>query len=171
MSHVDTNTHADLIHEDRLDCLADAVRHVCPHARLVRHQKSYQWYGRDMRDYQGASSGVVAGMNPKEYGKCEHAIVVDGVQYEIGLVKLPGQDGYRLVYDTWGPGKGLVKAFGEGMDKLLNEYQHQVARRTVRATGHHRITNQAEADKWNSRLGLMGKDRIKFKGNPLTLCV
>lgn len=86
--------------------------------RMARDQKSYRWYGRFMND-----SSQYGNRDPKTFGQCEHALVADAGGYEIGVVKAPeGQEGFDLLYDSWGPGARLEAVAGRGLAKLRQEY-------------------------------------------------
>ena len=52
-----------------------------------KNQKTYKWYGKWVNDYHGDNAAYKHGINPKDYGKCEHAINVKPGAYEIGVVK------------------------------------------------------------------------------------
>ena len=123
-----------------LDALKTAVEALG--ATFVQGQKSFKWYGRFMNDWssQRAASNR---HDAKDFGKCEHAITVDGVKYEIGVVKT--DDGYSLLYDSWGPGAGLEKKFGVGMPKLKQSYSTEVSRRELKRKGY-RVTTINNAD-------------------------
>ena len=79
-------------------------------------QLTYKWYGRSVGDYP-----LPAGMTVDQLGKCEHAIHVPGVEYEVGVVKLASGD-YTLAYDFWGPGQGLLAKFGDKLGLLTQRY-------------------------------------------------
>ena len=84
----------------------DVLKTACEDNGLtfVEGQRTYKWFGRFLNDSDVGRSTVDSGFNPEDFGKCEHAIRVPGSQYEIGVVKNPSGDGYRLIYDEWGTG-------------------------------------------------------------------
>lgn len=99
-------------------------------------QKTFTWYGRYVGDSQ-----LAPGRDPKDYGKCEHALKLKDHRagdYEVGVVQDP--DGsYALLYDSWGPGKRLEEAMGRGLSKLKQEYGAAVvARKAPRGFTVHR---------------------------------
>ena len=112
-------------------------------AKFVEGQTTFKWYGRFMNDW--ASSRAASNRHdPKNFGSCQHAIKVDGVQYEVGVVKMP--DGsYDILYDSWGPGEGLERKFGVGMVKLKQSYSTEVSRRELKRKGY-RVTTINNAD-------------------------
>lgn len=120
-----------------LDALAEACEHLG--LELVRGQKNFAWWGHFVGD-----SKPPAWADPKNYGQCEHAIKIKGDSpcngsagpWEIGVVRDPAGDGYRLLFDYYGrAGQRLVSKVGnrEG-DKLKQEYAVAVARRKVAKT-------------------------------------
>ena len=93
---------------------------------FVEGQKTFRWFGNWMRDYNSSDAAYLQGIDPKEYGKCEHAIRVpnDSTAYEIGVCKNPKGEGYVLVYDFFGSGRNIYeRCGGKGLEKLIQEYQ------------------------------------------------
>lgn len=145
MSHVTT---IDLFITD-LDSLAKACERLG--LELVTGQKTFKWFGRFVGD-----SVPPQGINPKDYGKCEHAIRVKGNKqaYEIGLVKrVDGKAGYQLVWDNWQGGYGLCEKTTynaaqarstPNADKLKDWYAAEVARKQMRQQGFRVQTFQRE---------------------------
>lgn len=124
MSHVATVT----VRIKDLKAAAKAAK-ACG-MRLVQGQKTWKWWGRWMRDYHGADAAYKHGIKPEDYGKCEHALVKDGGQigmgYEAGLVKVPGAEGYRLVWDF--VDRDLTERLGgRACEKFQQEYALAVA--------------------------------------------
>lgn len=96
----------------------EALKAACAELGVAWYegQKNYKWYGTSVGDYP-----LPAGMTVEMLGKCEHAIHVPGVEYEVGVVKL--SDGtYTLAFDFWGPGQGLLKKFGDKLGVLTQRY-------------------------------------------------
>lgn len=94
---------------------------------FVEDQKTFKWYGRWLNDWSDRSRGAVfKGHNPKTFGKCSHALRLksrSGMDYEVGIVPAPnGEEGYDLIYDSYGPGRNLESVGGKDMSKLSNEY-------------------------------------------------
>jgi hypothetical protein len=117
----------------------DAVEEACEALglELVREKKTFEWYGRWVNDFRGATAAVDQGFDPATFGQCEHAIRIKGAakgSYEIGLVKDPSGDGYRLLYDAWGNGQNLERAAGKGLNRLRHEYAVAQARKNATAT-------------------------------------
>ena len=108
--------------------------------RLVRGLKTFNWYGvwlDDWRDENRAAS--MMGIDPKTFGQCDHAIVMDDAvsgSYEIGLVKRKDGKGFDAIYDVWGPGETLEDRFGEGLSSLKTEIGVVTAMRTYAQLGY-----------------------------------
>lgn len=108
-------------------------------AIFVRDQKAYNWYGVSVGDYP-----LPAGITKDQLGKCDHAIKLPGVNYEIGVVRLPNGN-YTLAYDFYGgdgPGYGrhdghkLLQKFGDGCQKLVQSYAVHKATLEARKRGY-----------------------------------
>lgn len=85
------------------------------------NKKTYEWFGT----YMGGK--LPSGMTKESLGKCDFAIKLPGVRYEIGVVKL--KDGsYTLAYDFYHyekyghDGGKLLDKFGDGLKKLVQSY-------------------------------------------------
>ncbi len=108
---------------------------------LVRGQKTYRWYGQHVGDY-----AMPEGVTEADLGKCDHAIRVkdaDSRTYEIGVVAKP-EGGYRLLYDFWQGGYGLMDKVGEKCTKLTTEYG--VAKVCANAYKHGYTAQRVEQD-------------------------
>jgi hypothetical protein len=55
-----------------------------------------------VNDYHGQDAAYHHGINPDNYGSCDHAVRVPGADYEVGVVPTP--DGYKFVWDSWESG-------------------------------------------------------------------
>jgi hypothetical protein len=108
----------------------DALDAACKKLGLEfrRGQKTFKWYGTWVNDYAAQDAAYKHGIKPEDYGKCEHAIGVAGNSkaYEAGLVPNKEGDGYKLIYDFWAGGHGLIAKIGDSAEKLLQEYAKQV---------------------------------------------
>lgn len=118
-----------------LDALEKACRRLG--LTLKRDQKTFKWYGRFVGDSPG-----IPGVKPEDYGKCDHAISVDGKPqaYEIGLVRRGDGKGYDMHWDSWNRGYGLVEAVGYDQkdtagNKLKDWYAAEVARKQMSRQG------------------------------------
>ncbi len=127
----------------------DALEAACEKLglELKRGQQTYKWWGHSVGDYP-----IPEGLTEEDLGKCEHALVVkDNAQaYEVGLVKTKDGKGYRLLYDYYGGGKGLMAKIGDNADTLTQRYAAEVATRQARRQGY-RVTEM---------LGVDGKIRL-----------
>lgn len=105
---------------------------------LQRGQRTFKWYGRFMNDSNEGRT-LARTMPPSEWGRCEHALTVDGKldAYEIGVVRaLDGSDGYDLVFDSWGPGAVIVERCGRGLERLAEEVGCEAAARMMARKGY-----------------------------------
>jgi hypothetical protein len=112
---------------------------------FVENQKTYKWFGRFMNDYSGANAAHLHGINPKDYGKCEHAIRIpgDSKAYEIGVVKrADGKPGYQLVWDFWAGGYGLRAKIGNDGGLLKQSYAVMRAKKEMLRKGYRATTTK-----------------------------
>lgn len=125
MSHVES---VDTVLTD-----LEAVKAAC--ARLgvdfVEGKKTYNWYGRHVGDHP-----LPKGVTKEELGKCDHVIRVPGVAYEVGLVRNKEGKGYKLAYDFWGPGQGLLQKFGNNLTKLVDAYSVEALKAKAKRLGY-----------------------------------
>jgi hypothetical protein len=116
--------------------------------RWMEGQKSYVWYMR-------------SGVNEKEYqnskkqqedanGACEHAIKISGASYEIGVVRRPDGDGWKLVFDPY-DGAAAQKV-GRGCELLTNAYSEAYIRDFAEKNGF--MTEQSVDDEGNIVLSM-----------------
>lgn len=133
MSHVAT---IDLKIMD-LDALEAAAK-TCG-LELRRGQKTYEWFGRWVKDYHAHDAAYKNGFDPNDYGKCDHAIInpTGGHgAYEIGVVAR--DDGsYALIYDFWGTSGRVLKdkVGGNNCEGLAQEYSVNVATKQAKKQG------------------------------------
>jgi hypothetical protein len=92
------------------------------------NQKTYQWFGRYMRDYP-----LPEGFTAADLGKCDHAIHVPGAQYEIGVVERNGK--ISLLWDFWQDG-GLEKIIGQGGSRIRQFYPIEEAKLEAERRGY-----------------------------------
>lgn len=118
-----------------LDCLEAVLAKHFPRMKLIRNQKTYKWYGQWVKDYHGSDAAYKNGIDPKSFGKCEHAIKLEGCGYEIGLVKVEGKDGYTAIWDFWGEGRKLSDAMGTGAERLMVAYGQEFCQRFAESVG------------------------------------
>ncbi len=117
----------------------DALKAACENlgVEFREGQRKYEFFGRSVGDYP-----LPAGFTAEDLGKCDHAIHVPGVNYEIGVVRAKdGSPGYSLLYDFWGSGgkhdgTKLLEKFGKGLVKLVDRYSVEVLRAKARAKGY-----------------------------------
>ena len=116
-----------------LACLKQAIQKF--QALRWIDKKTYSWYGTFMNDYHGDDAAYKDGVDPKDYGKCEAALHVDGSDYEIGIMKRKDGKGYAIVWDFYGTGREINKVVGDGAEKLLVEYQKEFISRFANTEG------------------------------------
>lgn len=112
---------------------------------FVADQKTFKWFGRFMDDYNGANAAHLHGINPKDYGKCLHAIRIPGNDkaYEIGVVKrADGKPGYQLVWDFFQGGYGLQKVIGQDGGLLKQSYAVMRAKKEMLRKGYRATTTK-----------------------------
>ena len=103
----------------------EALEETCKELgwNLKRGQKTYKWFGRWVNDYSAGDAAYHHGIDPKDYGKCDHAISIPGINYEVGLVQKPtGKPGqYVVIFDFFD--QALKDALGgQGAPKLIQHY-------------------------------------------------
>lgn len=107
-----------------LECLERALKKF-PKLKLLKDKKTYKWYGKWMNDYDAKDAAYKLGIDPKQYGKCEQCLHMDGVEYEIGVVKRMDGKGWSLVWDFFADGHRLSEYIGVGAEHLMSEYNRQ----------------------------------------------
>jgi hypothetical protein len=114
MSHVITSA----CHVTDLDVLEVACKAIG--LELVRGQKQFRWWGHHVGDYP-----IPEGYTQDDLGKCEHAIRIPGKPdaYEIGVVqRRDGQEGWSLMFDFYGGGRGMQAVAGLNCEKVAQQY-------------------------------------------------
>lgn len=84
----------------------------------LKKKNTYKWYGTHVGDYP-----VPAGFNKADLGKCDYALSIDGhpEAYEVGVVEKDGQ--YKLLWDFWNNGFGLMPVVGKDCKILTDHVQ------------------------------------------------
>lgn len=132
----------------------ESLRVACKALGLefVEGQTTYRWYGKWVQDYSEGDAAYKNGIDPKDYGKCEHAIRLPNNPnaYEVGVARRA--DGkLTLVWDLWSGGKGLEAVIGKNGSKLRQEYSLQVGTRALLRKGF-RVTRGINAKTGKPRL-------------------
>jgi hypothetical protein len=91
-------------------------------------RKTYKWFGSWEKDYNADDAAYKNGFDPKDYGKCDWAISVEGCEYEIGVVKRKDGEGWTLVWDFYHNPK-LTPASHQLMSDYSEAYIRQHAER------------------------------------------
>lgn len=134
MSHVVTVA----VRFKNLEALEAALAEHFPKATLIRDRKNYKWFGRWMNDYHANAAAYHQGFSPDQYGKCEHVIKIEGVDYEVGLAIPKGEtveNGYSPIWDFWGSGREISRYFGENLGSLVQHYSEAVVAETMHNLG------------------------------------
>jgi hypothetical protein len=123
VSHVTTMKMTERVRD--LDLLEQAVAAI-PALEFRRDQRTFRWFEQFMGD-----STPPKGRDPKDYGKCAHAIALKGDRsaYEIGVVPAIDGDGFDLMVDTWGQRKLLAAIGGPSAQRIQQEYKYASALR------------------------------------------
>lgn len=117
---------------DNLDALQAACKEL--DLEFVHGQKTYRWFGQWVNDYHGQDAAYKQGIDPSQYGKCDHVIKVPGAGYDIGVVKQPNGK-YKMIYDFYGQGQKIISTLGKGCEKLVQHYGLHRAAMVARAKG------------------------------------
>lgn len=99
------------------------------------NQKTYRWYGKWVNDYRQSDAAFNLGIEPKDYGKGEHAIEVPGSNYDIG-VHCKKEGGYLLAFDFWGTGAVIKQKLGEGGNRIKQLYAVHAATLAAKRKGY-----------------------------------
>lgn len=135
----------------------EAVKAACKELGLVfkENQKTIRWYGQWMNDYDAADAAYKLGIDPKQYGTCNHAIEVPGSNYDVGLLRNPVTGGYRIYFDFYGcNGRRIQEAIGEHGGKLVQYYAAHKATMAARAKGY--LVSRQTAANGNIKLVVTG---------------
>jgi hypothetical protein len=129
MSHV---VSVDLIIKD-----LDVLREVADSIGLeLVEATTYNWYSTWVRDYHKEDAAYKHGIKPEDYGKCDGwKLKIKGgssSDYEIGLHKTAGDEGFTLVYDFYGSGRKLKEILGEQGEHLKQNYALRVAEKSLK---------------------------------------
>jgi len=112
-----------------------ALKEACEAIGLefVEGQTSFKWYGRWMNDYDAHDAAYRRGIDPKNYGRCKHAIRIpgDSKAYEVGVVAKQDGSGYELCWDSWSGGFGLQAYVGKDCENLKHEYAKVTVKKSV----------------------------------------
>lgn len=121
MSHVATSS---VVISD-ISILKRVINEKFPKLKWKEDQRTYRWFGQWVKDFHGDSAAYKHGIDPKDYGKCAHAIEVDGCIYDIGVVERPDGQGYSLVWDFYGHEQKFNDAIGKDGALLMAEYSRE----------------------------------------------
>jgi hypothetical protein len=101
---------------------------------LVIGQKTHRWFGQFMNDWSDEQAAANR-RDPATFGKCDHAIVFPGIDYEIGLCR-EADGSFTPVYDSWGSGQQIAnRCGGLTLPKFKDEYAAAVSTRVLARKG------------------------------------
>jgi len=102
-------------------------------------QKNYAWFGRFVGDYP-----MPKGWTEEDLGKCEHAIKIPGINYEIGICKAKDGDGFRFMFDFY---DNKLKALAGTNGNILKQlYAVEKAKMEAKKRGY-RVTERKKGKK------------------------
>jgi len=121
----------------------DSMQEACESLGLIfrRGATTFEWFGIWVNDYHGKDAAYRK-IDPKTFGKCEHAIKIPDVLYEIGLVR-DKEGKLRLAYDKYD--EQIENNLGVGVYKLVQAYAEKVAEKSLRRKGYS-ITKTVQSD-------------------------
>ena len=149
MSHVET---AKVTITD-LEALQKAAARLG--AEFVQDKKTYPFFGRHVGDYP-----LPQGFTASEMGKCDHAIRVPGINYEVGVCRAKDGKGYTLLFDFYGHQRGghdgelLRKHFGDKLVKLVDAYSIEALKSVARKKGY--TTSESKLPNGKTKLLVTG---------------
>lgn len=98
-------------------------------------KKTYKWWGSWADDYSKEDAAYKNGIDVKDYGKCEACLQMDGVKYEIGIVRRKDGEGWSIVWDHYDDGKKLSKYIGRNAEHLMAAYSEEYVRHFAELKG------------------------------------
>jgi hypothetical protein len=98
-------------------------------------KKTFEWYGRWMKDYSAHNAAYRNGIDADQYGTCDACIQMSGVSFEIGVVRRKDNQGWSLVWDNYGSGQALSKHIGNNGEKLMAAYSEEYIRQFAEQQG------------------------------------
>jgi len=112
---------------------------------FVEGQQTYKWFGRWVGDYHGEDAAYKQ-VDAKTFGTCQHALRIPGnaAAYEVGVID-NGDGTYKLLWDFWAGGKGLLEKIGRAGEKLKQAYGIEAAKAAARKQGLH-VTEKVGAN-------------------------
>lgn len=99
-------------------------------------QTTHRWYGKWLDDWRSPRAASNKGVDPKTFGKCDHALRMrtNPGGYEIGVTE-QADGSYRLVYDSFGNGKAIEDLAGVDLLGLRNEIAAETATNVLKRRG------------------------------------
>lgn len=110
-----------------LDLLRKALL-AFPELKWNENRKTFNWYGSWMDDYKANDAAYRNGIDVDQYGTCDVCIQMEGVNYEMGVVRRKDGQGWSLVWDNVSDGYKLDELLGSHAEKLVIEYSQAYIR-------------------------------------------
>lgn len=107
-------------------------------------KKTFKWFGDWRNDYSAKDAAYKNGIDPDQYGTCDVCIQMEGVKYEIGVVRRKDGQGWSLVWDNVCDGYRLTELLGAHAEKLTSAYAEEYIRQFAERNGF--IMEQTEDD-------------------------
>jgi Protein of unknown function (DUF1257) len=117
-----------------LDALRKAVARF-PNLIFNEKKKTFNLYGEWVNDYSAQDAAYKNGIDVDQYGKCDVCIQMEGVKYEIGVVRRMDGQGWSLVWDNVGDGHKLTSLLGAHAQTLTTAYAEEYIRKFAERNG------------------------------------
>jgi hypothetical protein len=98
-------------------------------------KKTYSWYGQWANDYDRQDAAYKNGIDVDDYGKCDACLQMDGIGYEIGIVRRRDGEGWSIVWDHYRDGKRLSEYIGRNAEHLMAAYSEEYTRQFAERNG------------------------------------
>jgi hypothetical protein len=117
----------------------NALKKACADLGLefMEGQTTHKWYGKWVNDYNADDAAYKQGVATEDYGKCVHALKVKDTPgaYEVGVIKNPNGKGFKLIWDFYAGGQGLMSVIGTDGKKLIGAYAEHATKRAMKKQG------------------------------------
>lgn len=124
LSHVTSSLM--VIHD--LEILKRVIKNKFPKLVWKEGQKKYSWYQNFLDDWGKENENKTArarGIDPSQYGHCDHCIELPGCAYSIGVTARK-DGGYSLVWDIY-RGQAISSYIGTDAEKISTAYSEEYA--------------------------------------------
>lgn len=121
-----------IIHD--LDLLKKALS-MFPKLFWNENKKTFNWFGEWANDYRANDAAYKNGIDVDQYGTCDVCIQMEGVFYEIGVVRRKDGQGWSLVWDHYADGMNLSEYIGRNGELLTTAYAEEYIREYAERNG------------------------------------